>query len=354
MIKFGKYQLNLMMSSAIIPVAFDRLDIKEVDGYLLFDHKPNSSFDDREVKFRTKEQLYRRKKETKVIEDDRFTEGALVVPILINNTFYTTIFNLIPYVYKLYKADPSICFILNETELSSDPDVRRSLGSMFSYIKKFFDHQGIKYIYIEATDPPTAVKISRYVDFSKVDDRHDLSIQDGLVSTKEIKKHLNIDESVEPSKKVYLSRKHLALQRGATHPMRRGGENRFDSDIRMFNEELLEDYFKSIGYEVVVPEKDFKTFEEQVKYFNDVKALVSVSGSGLTNSIFMQEGTYVIDIGAELLFPDRYLGSFQVLDNQHWLFNSYINHQTFISVPTRRNPYQAVERLDKLFKVLDI
>ena len=355
MIKFGKYQLNLIDSSAIIPVDFDRLDIKEADGYLLFDHRGVDDFEQKGVKFLSKDELYAKKEEEiRVIDDARFTSSSTVVPLLIDRTFFTTVFNVIPYIYKLHEADPSLCFVINETEIANLPEVRSSLAAMFSYMRMFFDSQNIEYIYISPEDPLTAVKVSRYVDFSKQSEEQDLSLQDVLVSVKKIQEHLNVDTSLEPFRRVYLSRVHLAKEKSETYPIFQGGENRFNSDIRMENEDVLVDYFKSKGYEVIVPEQDFKTFEDQVRYFNEVKVLVSVSGSGLANQIFMQEGTYVIDLGAELVFPSNSVGSFQILDNAHWLSNSYINHQIFISVPTRRDPHKAIERLNKLFESLNV
>ena len=87
----------------------------------------------------------------------------------------------------------------------------------------------------------------------------------------------------EPSKKVYISRKNYSSH-----------------DIRVDNEEALENYFIEKGFQVVYPE-DIPTFKEQFELFNSCSTLAALSGSGLTSLIFLQENKKVVEILTEVM-----------------------------------------------------
>jgi len=65
-------------------------------------------------------------------------------------------------------------------------------------------------------------------------------------------------------------------------------------------EKRLEDYFLSLGFEIVYPD-EFKSFEEQMNFFYSAKTVASLTGSGLTNACFMQPGSTVIEICTPLI-----------------------------------------------------
>ena len=72
------------------------------------------------------------------------------------------------------------------------------------------------------------------------------------------------------------------------------------TDERMDDHEALEDYFASLGYDIVHAEK-FQSFQDQLDYFYSVKTLVSLTGSGLTNAAFMQPGGTMFEIVTPLV-----------------------------------------------------
>jgi capsular polysaccharide biosynthesis protein len=86
-----------------------------------------------------------------------------------------------------------------------------------------------------------------------------------------------------PNKKIYLSRKNYP-----------------SNDIRIDDEEALENYFIEKGFEVIYPES-IPTFKEQFELFNSCSTLAGLSGSGLTSLIFMQENQEVIEIVSRLI-----------------------------------------------------
>jgi capsular polysaccharide biosynthesis protein len=86
-----------------------------------------------------------------------------------------------------------------------------------------------------------------------------------------------------PNKKIYISRKN--------YPNR---------DLRVDDEESLENYFIEKGFEIVYPE-DIATFREQFELFNSCSTLAGLSGSGLTSLIFMQENQKLVEILTEVM-----------------------------------------------------
>lgn len=96
-----------------------------------------------------------------------------------------------------------------------------------------------------------------------------------------------------PYRKTYLSRRRTALT-VKTLKDSKNNELVYD-DSRVDNEELLESYFQSLGFEIVCSE-DFGSFLEQLEYFYSVKTLVSLTGSGLSNSMFMQPSGNVVEL----------------------------------------------------------
>ena len=64
---------------------------------------------------------------------------------------------------------------------------------------------------------------------------------------------------------------------------------------RQKEENDIEDFFKSNGCEIIVPET-FDTFEDQIKYFSSVKTLIGLTGSGLLNMLMMLDNSNVVEI----------------------------------------------------------
>jgi hypothetical protein len=93
----------------------------------------------------------------------------------------------------------------------------------------------------------------------------------------------------KPYRKVFITRKHDAIKD--------------DRDNRSINEAEAEDFFKSQGFEIVYGEM-FNNLKEQIAYFNSVSVFAGLTGSGLTSSLFMQNGQTVIEIVCPLRFGE--------------------------------------------------
>jgi hypothetical protein len=114
--------------------------------------------------------------------------------------------------------------------------------------------------------------------------------------------------------------------------------------IRMPNEDLLEEYFASIGYEVIYSE-ELKKDKSLIEYFSSVKVLAGVSGGGLSNSIFMQPGSILLEITTPI-------GSLK--DDGHWSFSihnyykeiAFCNGMTHISLGSNGDPQNVIDIID--------
>ena len=96
------------------------------------------------------------------------------------------------------------------------------------------------------------------------------------------------NKNVKPNKKTYISRKTFA-------------NGKYVNSNRLINEEVLEDFLFDYEFEIIRPENDFeKDLKKQINYFYQVKTLISVTTSGLCNSIFMPPDGNVIEIVTHL------------------------------------------------------
>jgi hypothetical protein len=348
-IQFGADLLNLVGSSASIPFDLEKLEKTTDDVYIVVDHKVDiNDFASLKCKILPEEEWKKISKYFHLVQNEHLSSDCLKIPIVINNTFFTTIFNLIPFVYKMYKASPSAYFILNRPDGNSHVDeVAAAHGGMFEYVQEFFTYLGINFVWVDWDAHKTAFKSKGVLDLGVNGHLLDVTLADVLETAELMKEHIGLKD-VKPFRKVYLSRRHLSVERGAPHVLKGGGTNRFDSDIRMYNEEVLEEYFRSKGYEVISSEMYFKTFKDQIAFFHEVEVLAGVSGSGFTNLIFMQDNQTAVDITAELVFSNGELGALQVIDSQHWLYNSYMKHHLHISIPSRRDPRRVIEKIESI------
>jgi len=153
------------------------------------------------------------------------------------------------------------------------------------------------------------------------------------------------DKSAVADKKVFVSRKNfqdrdlsLLLKGRLPHQ----NDNRIDDEAR------LQEYVKTLGFEVVVPE-DFKTFEEQINYFYTVKTIMSTTSSGFTNACFMRPGSTMIELTTPLIaftsYGDGVLSkqSSAVEEIHHFyhLMASSMGHK-YISIPNRNRSVEEI------------
>lgn len=192
--------------------------------------------------------------------------------------------------YLQYKKTPDAKFIVDITHIAD-------LDPLPSHVKLFFNflnNNKVDYVPIDFRKVDK-FNINNY--YYRRPDSESPSINNPAVEIREFSKNFVNDLTKSATKKVYLSRKNF---RSRDLSLIIKGRLPYENDDRIDDEKKLEDYFSSLGFEIIVPE-DFKNMEEQINYFYEVKTLVSLTGSGITNSCFMQENSKVIEITTPLI-----------------------------------------------------
>ena len=101
---------------------------------------------------------------------------------------------------------------------------------------------------------------------------------------------------IAPHRDIFLSRRHMGNRNFPNAPDWAWAKN----DNRIDSHEAIEEYFRSLGYEILIPES-LGSLEEQINTFYETRTLVSTTSSGLSNSIFMQPGQTVIELATPLI-----------------------------------------------------
>lgn len=344
-VEFGREYLSRLPSSIVEPYDLSQFVIDEEEVYLCLDmHEPDVIV----VRPNRREDID--PNEYRFIEDPRISSDTTVVFISINDAYYTLFHDFVPLVYKLFKTDPSLFFLIhNQNHGGYGPEeagIKKSRDVMTKYVDKFLTDLGVNHIFHQSWEDPIAVKVHKRLKLSKNQQQLVFSLGDVAVSMKKIREHVLSSEelSAKPYRKVYLSRTHLKNDR--------------PWDRRIRDEEVLEDYFRNKGYDILIPEKKFSNFEEQIRYFNEVRVLAGLTGTGLANGFLMQERQYIIDLSAELTFDKndetKKHDALLMMQNEHYVWNSYINNQYHITVPTRQDPYDVCSKLDEISSIIDL
>lgn len=240
-------------------------------------------------------------------------------------------------ILKLNLISPDSVFILYKPGIALE-----GVNLVYDYIEELLIHNKINYVIISSTGTDhrysTVIEIENFIDTSLYG--NNLSLDDYLNTFSTIRNHVCVDTAA-PYRKVYLSRSHIDRRDLEKSNIDFVG---FKDDVRMENEEVLEKFFIENGYEVIIPEHRFKSLKEQIKYMDTVKILASVTSSGLLNSFFMQDGQFILEIVAELVTDG---GRDQSLVSYYSNY-SYIKNHTHLSIQSRRDPIDVVNKLKNL------
>lgn len=88
----------------------------------------------------------------------------------------------------------------------------------------------------------------------------------------------------------------------------------YPNDRRIDDHEALENIFRDLGFEIVYAES-ISSFKEQIRFFLSVKVLAGVTGSGLTNAIFLPEGSTLVEITTPLITQSPLMATSYFRDN---------------------------------------
>jgi hypothetical protein len=205
-------------------------------------------------------------------------------------SFYHLYYDHFSELLTQYELTPDAKFIIDITGI-------RQTESLPEYIKmifKFLNNNNIDY-------RPIDLSVNNIININNLYHKdvtaESYSINYPAKRLHEFAKRYVVDENNETSKKVYLSRKNF-VNRDLSFFLK--GRLPYQNDNRIDDEKKIEEYFLSLGFEIVYPD-EFKTFEEQMQFFYNVDTVASLTSSGLTNACFMKPGSTVIEICTPLI-----------------------------------------------------
>lgn len=126
---------------------------------------------------------------------------------------------------------------------------------------------------------------------------------------------------ITPHRDIFLSRRHMGNRHFGNAPEWAWANN----DNRIDNHDKIEEYFSSIGYEVIVPET-LNSFEEQMNTFYEARTIVSTTSSGLTNAVFMQPGQTMIELVTPLMIHVPKEGEPAENEFDRWTIQEELHH----------------------------
>jgi hypothetical protein len=172
--------------------------------------------------------------------------------------------------------------VIEHSFISNNKNYQK-LNVFFEYfLNSFLDKIEVIYTKVTETEEPGFFEINNSMNIRQQDIGISIDFIYDLA-----KKFSNALSDKKPSKKVFISRKN-DLQKD-------------NSENRNLNQDEVEDFFASIGFEVVNGE-GFFSLKEQIGFFNEVSVFAGFTGSGLTSSMFMQPGQTLIEVVCPLKF----------------------------------------------------
>lgn len=281
-----------------------------------------------------------------LVASDLLPSDSIKYILPLDPPLFHTIHDTMAIVLKIHKIDPTGIFVLfrHSDEMYPTPDI-------YEYFEDLLTYKNIKYVIVYPTargdgkfSYTSTIRLANYIDISDYAEKHniEISLDDYLTLSQEVREHVGVSD-IEPYRKVYLSRSHIERAYADTRGNTSGREG-YDDDLRMYDQKLLEDFFSSRGYEIVIPDQKFLTFKEQIEYMASVKVLASITSSGLTNSLFMKNKQIVLEIIAELVHYRSSKNYYQVL-TPYYIHDSFIKRHLHVGVPSRRDPDEVIALL---------
>lgn len=222
---------------------------------------------------------------------------------LVNSFYHVVADDLAEIVYTMQISPKNVEFIFDIT------DIKNKLSSPEWDLVNFFlsclDKDKVKYSLVDLSEVD-----GMYINkFSKaVFPFHSGARLDLLYEY--LTKHLTIAASGDGNRKIFISRGQVAdLGFGD------GTKNfSYPTDRRMDDHTAIEKVFIDMGFEVIYGES-INTFEEQVALFNSARVVAGVTGSGLTNAMFMKPGGLLIELATPLITHSPLITSTYFLEN---------------------------------------
>lgn len=269
--------------------------------------------------------------ETKDLDYEVFFSEDIKYIVRFAPSAYHLLLDTIGIILSEHAKNPNIFFIIDMSEAEA---IKDNYG-LYDLLFKVVNSKNIQYAIANIREKPLAINNFLVVD-------PDLYGIKKISSISEVINCLGIE--AKDNKKVYVSRSRSQAAAKWGRPDILPGAP-FDNDVRMPNEEVLEKYFAGLGYEVCYAE-DFSDGADQVRYFNNTKVLVGTTGAGLTNMVFMNPGSIVIELAVPVGNIDEFGGwEFSV----HGLYKdiALCKNIIHVSIGSMKDPNLVIDLIDK-------
>jgi hypothetical protein len=262
-----------------------------------------------------------------------------VVVSIVNSFYHSLLDNISAAVYTIARY-PKHELIFDVSEL--DYSFRRGdpYHNAFMYFLETLDLKKIKYKVVNLKQQDVIYINNFYVADYPFETAHKADL------VYEFFKSRISDPDRKPTKNIFVSRSRTVGDGNRTYEapgLDHPNDNRIDSHPH------LDAFFESLGYEVVNTE-DFNSFQEQLDYFYEAKTIASLTGSGLTNAVFMRPGQTMIEIVTPLVISSGRPGEAKDITNPFYieeLHNFYKNLSFY-----KNHTYLAIHNKERSFEKL--
>mgnify|MGYP000043846564 FL=1 len=250
----------------------------------------------------------------------------------LNIGMYNFYYTCVPAILLSHREQPDATLLLDSSGVTWEDE-----KSYYKFLKRFLDDLGIKYI-IEDMSKFSKIYINNFYSadwFTRSEDELELLYKAVMPYVK--------NPSVRPFRTVYISRGKVEDR---TFKYTKPGAS-FAGDNRILDEEVLEKFFIDNGVEVIYPE-DIPDFADQINYFYETKTLISLTSSGIANSLFMKPGGTILEIVTPLL---QALGNpfdpnnpVDVREDIHHIYNAmaYNKNHYYLSIQNHDRQSQTI------------
>ena len=262
-------------------------------------------------------------------------EHKNTVLIYFNAQFYHFLTDNISTIISEHKKDKEVHFVITID--------RAEIINHYSYtrfLEVFLKHHNISYDLVDLSKFGN-VKIKNFRMYNLANSQTFDDITDNL---REYLKDFIVEKNVIPHRKVYLSRTKVPRH---DHKVLFGDDDpnifMFQDDERIDDEIKLEQFMKDSGFEIVIPE-EIPNFIDQINFMNEVETLVSLTGSGLMNMLFMQKNQKVIELTTPLVAISR------LTMHPFYYISAYTSDILYTSIPHHRKVDDVIAKLNKFFR----
>lgn len=236
------------------------------------------------------------------------------------NLYYCTFSQLL----QIINDDKNVIVYINKKGMHTEADMPH-----FTFILDWLDSLNIKYKFIEQNNMFYAKNFYKIV--------QEVISPEMIDEVYKFGQNFVDNKDVKPFRKVYVSRRHIPSR--DYFWIKPGLSSK--KDDRLIDHEVIESFLESKGFEIVIPEQKFTNFKDQINYFYETKMLVSLSSSGISNALFMQPNTTIVEFmttypaGHEPYDPNNSEPHVMGSEMIHHLYHAqaYLKNHTYIAVP---------------------